>query len=1177
MRLAPAILAAFVLLPSAYSQEFRGKISGSVTDPTGAAIAEARVTVVETATRTRVESRSDSSGHYVVPFLLPGTYDLSVKFEGFKEVVRRAIPLGAGDAPIIDVRLEVGETQQSVEVTAEVPLINNDNASVGQSISTKEVENLPTNGGTPMMLASFAMGVISTSQPSQVLPFASGGAASWSISGAPNQTSELLMDGVPDATWDGRLAYSPPQDAVQEVRVKAFDTDAGYGHTAGGTANTVLKSGGNDLHGAVYEKNQPNNLVANNFFNNKSGLATQVTHFNQYGVVAGGPVLVPKVFNGKNRLFWFFAFEGLKSSSPNATFLSVPTEAERAGDFSKLLTVSSPTVLYDPATAVKSGSTITRTAFAGNKIPTSRMNPVALKYLAYIPAANVTNVVRADDYNNFGNNNTTTDGYTNELGRLDYNFSANNRTYFNIRHTDYYQTKNNYFSNIATGSNLSRNNWGSTLDHVYMLNAANVVNVRLNYTRMFEDHSAPSQGFDATELGFPSYIAGTALYPQMPYIQFNSNTNFTALGTNGANTLPSQSFQMFGTWVAIRGAHSIKVGADLRQYRLNYRAYGAATGSYTFGNTWVRASSSASSTVSMGQDFASFLLGLPTGGQYDINTSASFYSYYAAGFVQDDWRVRRNLTLNLGLRFDHDFPYHEKWGRSVNGFDYTSSNPLEAAAQTAYAKSPSALLPAADFKVRGGLTFASPGDNALYQNTSHLWSPRVGLAWSPDRFSGKLVVRTGFALFVAPINLSTLQISGAYSTNPLLTQEGFSQSTTFTPSNDSYLTPAGTLSSPYPTGISQPSGSSNGLLTYAGQNVNFLNPEMKSPYSVRWNVGVQYALSPNSVVEVAYIGSHAVHLPITYTGLNPIPRNRLSTMGTRDQTLISALTGTIANPFLGLKTSTGTNTTVSVAQVLARYPQFPVGFSSGNSSPSTGVYMQNLTEGSSIYHSLNVRYQRRVSKGISVMANFMQSKTIEQTIWRDVTDSQPERRVSPFFRPTRLASAVTYSLPVGRGRYVALRSRWLDAIAGGWNLTASYLYQAGGPLMWVNGSTSVPGDYVYFGGQLNPNPRNVDTTAFNTSVFDTKSANQFQYHIRTFSTTFGNLRADGINEWNGSLLKNFNFHEGKYLQLRCEAFNMVNHPTFAAANTTATNSVFGTITSQANRPRMMQLVARIVF
>src|SRR5262249_33197045 len=246
-----------------------------------------------------------------------------------------------------------------------------------------------------------------------------------------------------------------------------------------------------------------------------------------------------------------------------------------------------------------------------------------------------------------------------------------------------------------------------------------------------------------------------------------------------------------------------------------YRSYGNATGNFSFsGNAWVRSASSASSTVALGQDFAEYLMGLPTGGSYDQNTTAMFYQHKFAAFVQDDWRVSPTLTMNLGLRFDRDFPYHEKWGRSVNGFASDATSPLAAAAIAAYNASPIPQIPVGAFNVKGGLTFASPENSAIYKQTSHLFSPRVGFAWTPTQLHGKTVVRGGFAMFVSPNSISTLQISGAYSTSPVLTQEGFSQSTTLTSTTDNYLTPAATLSNPFPNGIQAPAGSANGLLTY---------------------------------------------------------------------------------------------------------------------------------------------------------------------------------------------------------------------------------------------------------------------------------------------------------------------------------------------------------------------------
>jgi hypothetical protein len=693
---------------------------------------------------------------------------------------------------------------------------------------------------------------------------------------------------------------------------------------------------------------------------------------------------------------------------------------------------------------------------------------------------------------------------------------------------------------------------------------------------MYEDHSSPSAGVDPVNFGFPSYMTSNSPYLQLPTMTFASNTGIPTLGFGtSANILPSQSLQLFGSLVMIRGPHNIKVGGDARQYRLNYRAFGASAGSFSYSaNNWVRAASNSSSSVTMGQDLAEFLLGLPTSGSYDLNASAMYYAYYGALFVHDDWRVSRNLTLNIGLRLDHDFPYHEKWGRVVNGFAYDTPSPLNAAAQAAYAKSPNPILPASAFDVPGGLTFASPGNSAIYSNTSHLVSPRVGLAWTPDRFHNKLAIRSGFAMFVQPIAISTLQVSGAYSTNPLSLQAGFSQTTSMVVTNNNNLTAANTLSHPFPSGFTQPAGASAGLLTNAGQAVNFMNPEMNSPYSIRWNLSIQYQLTPNLVTEVAYIGNHSLHLPVTYTQLNGIPVQYLSKSLVRDQGVINALTATTVNPFLGLQTSNGTATTVAVSQIVVPFPQFPQGQSSPGSS---GVVMNDNTVGSSYYDGLNVRAQQRFSHGVTMLGTFMWSKMIDQTNWLNATDLTPEHRISPFYRPLRFSLASTYNLPIGRGQRFDLRNRVLNTIIGDWVVAGTYQYQVGGPLAWLNGSTNNPGDYVYLGGDLKSQPRNVDGYAFAITPFDVKSADQYQFHVRTFASTFGNVRADGINEMSASAQKRFHFGERVLLQLRFEAFNALNHPTFGPANTTANNSAFGQINSQANRPRLIQLVGRLSF
>ncbi len=1174
-RRVPAVFVALMLLPlSLLAQEFRGTISGKITDPSEAPVPGAQVTVTETNTGTKSQTVSNSDGQYTAPFLQPGDYDIDVDAQSFKHFVRKAVHVGAGDHPVIDIPLQLGSSVQTVSVTADAPIINSENATVGQAISEKEVENLPLNGRTPLALAGLSIGVVATVQPGLVHPFDLGAAAGWSVAGSPSQVNEILVDGSPDATWDGRLAYSPMADAVQEVRVKAFDNDASFGHTGGGTINQILKTGTNDLHGTLYEFNQPNTLVANSWFSNARGQASPALHYNQYGLTVGGPVLVPKVFNGRDKLFWFFGWEGLKDSQPNPTTLSVPTAAERQGNFAGL------TTLYDPYSAVQSTSgTVTRTAIPGNNLNNVRggLNPVALAILNAYPQPNIAPQGPGGTLNYFSTT-PTVDNYSNELGRLDYNMTANNRISFDARHTYYTQVKNDYFGNSTTSSLLTRENEGATLDDVFTIDPTDLLDVRLNFTRMDEEHPSPTAGFDPTTLGLPAYLKSSSEYLQYPVISF---TNFQSLGSNSNNLLPSQSLQLYSSLVSVRGNHTLKYGADIRQYNLNVSSYGASTGSFSFGNTFVRPSSS-STPVAIGQDLATFLLGLPTSGSYDVNASSSWYQHYFAFFLQDDWRLKSNLTVNLGIRFDHDGSFTEKYGRTVNGFDPNAVLPLTAAAKAAYAASPISQLPVSAFNPTGGLTFPGGVNGPAYDSTSHLFSPRAGFAWSPTALGGKTVISGGFGMFVQPITVAQLATTGKYSTNPILNQEGFSQTTQLVASTNN-VTPTVTLSNPFPGGsFAQPVGSALGSSTFLGQTISFLAPQQKNPYALRWNLGIQHQLGANTLLEVVYMGNHGVHLPVAYTQLNGLPAGTRSTLPVRDNTLISALSANVNNPFYNLpNTAVSTTKTASVAQLLSAYPQFPVGDGSGG----TGIIENNAEIGSSYYQSLNARIQRRFSSGLTLIGNYTFSKLIERDSWLNFPDTQLEKRISPFDHPNRIVLALSYDIPVGKGRRFDLHNGWLDAFIGGWNLNSVYTYQTGAPLLWTSGSTTVPGDYVYNGAPLNINNRQVNGYAFNVGAFDTVAADQFQYHQRTFSTTFPNVRQDAINQWDVSLLKRFLITERRFFELRGEAYNVVNHPVFGAPGQTsaqgpvvaATNSNFGLITFQDNRPRSLQIGARFVF
>lgn len=1193
-----ALLVALSIAAPLHAQEFRAAISGDVTDPAGAPIPGAKITVVETRTSTRNQTVTDGTGKYNVLFLLPGDYDISVAATGFKDYVRKALHLGAGEHPVIDVQLTIGAAAETVEVSADVPLVNSKNASVGQAITTKEIEDLPLNGRSPLMLAQLAIGVImspynSTSTVQQPYDRSN----PFSIGGTPTQTSAMLLDGSPNATWDNRSAYTPPVDAVQEVRVKVFDTDSAFGHTSGGTINMVLKTGTNAIHGTAYEFNQPTQLTANNFFNNRNGLGSPVTHFNQYGLTAGGPVVLPKVFNGRNKLFWFVSWENDANSQPNTAFMSVPTAAERQGNFSQILQTDG-TQLYDPYSGVLNGSTITRSPYPNNQIPSSELNPIAQKYLQFYPQPNVvaggSTTARPDGYDNFGTTAKATNNADSELGRLDYNMSEKSRMSFDVRHNSLLASKNNYFNNIATGTITHAENWGASLDEVYVVNPTNILNLRLNLTSINENNSDPSYGILPSSLGFPSYMDTHSDRLALPYMYFSTTTAFASLGTNGASKHPSTSAQIFGTWTRVQGNHTLKTGFDGRQYRLSTFTYAESSGGFDFGsNSWVRASSSASSTVAMGQDMAQFLLGLTNQGFYDINTSGSWYSRDYSVFLQDDWRIKPNLTVNLGVRFDKNGPYNEKYGRTVDGFAFNTQNPVGAAAIAAYAKNPSPLLPAADFAVNGGLLYPANGGTAVYQDTSHLVSPRVGAAWTPERFHGKTVFRAGFGMFSTPATIAYLSQNGNYSSNPQINQEGFSQQTVMTVTSNNYLSPGpATLSNPFPNGLLAPAASSAGLKTFLGSTVTFLDPVMKDPYSLRWNFGFQHTLSQNTLLEVLYIGNHAVHIPIQLTQLNTIPRQYLSTALVRDSALNSNLTASIANPFNGLILSgTPSGATTNVAQLLVRYPEFPSGYGSGAPTGSGGILEQNNPVGSSYYESLNVHILKRLSRGFSLTGNYIWSKLIEQDTWLEPTAPRPEKRIGVFDHTHRGVAAFTYDLPFGRGRQFDMHDKWLNAAFGGWLLNGIYTIQTGQPVTWMGTSSTTIGDLVYLGAPLDYNARQVNGPAFNVAAFTPPtcqgstgsalasciSANQFAYHIRTFSTTFSSVRGDITNQLNASILKRFNIREKTYLQVRFEVFNVLNHPSFGFPNVAPTNSAFGLITTQSNQPRSVQAGARLVF
>jgi hypothetical protein len=1125
------------------AQEFRSTITGRVTDPSGAVVPKVQITAVKTDTNSQFDTVSNSDGLYTLPLLPPGPYKIVAAAPGFKKFVQTGITVAANQRIPVNVELALGGTTESVTITADATQLESVTASSGQAITTREIERLPVNGRAPMDLAFLAFGVITNGNRDQNRPYENAGFSNFAMGGAKGGANEALMDGVPNTgtlgTSGRRAAFSPPQDAVSEVKVEAFNVDAAYGGAGGGTVNIVTKGGTNELHGALSEFNQTSALAATPFFTNAGGGKKTVSRQNQWSAVIGGPVYVPKLYNGRNKLFFFFAYEGQRNSEPAPTITTTPTANERNGDFSQLLNLGSNYTIYDPNTGVLSGGKVIRQPFPNNAIPSTRFDPVGVKLLALMDTPNYTGT--ADGGNNYFSPLTTGNNYHGIMARGDANISDMNKLTLNMRTSLWRQDNGSVFHNISGGESAFRSLWGGMIDDVQTFSPTMVGNLRYGYNRYRAYYVQNSMGYNPTQLGFPSYIASNANVLKLPQVNISG---YATLGSGHFSDQPYDTHQLLGNVTKVAGAHTIKVGAEFRLLRYSNASWSGSTGVYTFDSTWVK-NTSTSGSQPLGGSIAAMLLGLPTSGSYAINAAATYDSYYDVIFVQDDVRLKPNLTANLGLRWEYNTPTVERWNRQIAGFDPTAANQVTSAATAAYAKAPLSQLPASAFSPTGGILFATGADRSGYSTPKTSFSPRVGLSWMPAILHNKTVIRTGMGIF--DYNYGIIQGQ----------QTGFSSSTSFVPTNDSYLTPAATLSNPFPSGIIQPPGATEGINTYLGQSIKFNNPDLARMYSLRWELDVQHQLSTNTVLEVAYIGNHSVHLQTDYN-FGTLPAQYLSTSLTRDQATIDALGKTVTNPFAGLLPGTGRNgSTISTSSLLQPYPEF------------SGVTEAGMNNGSSYFNMIAIKLQKRLSRDFQYFVNYSHSRLMEKDSYLNSGSLALEKRVSGSDRPDSLTVSGNYDLPFGRGKHFLAHSNFLvNGVLGNWSLAAMYTIASGAPLGW--------GNLIYYGGDLQYNARNVDH-AFNTSVFNINSKEQLASNYRYFPSQFNNLRVTGTNNLNVTLSKHFRIREKIDTEFRAEAFNLANRTQFSGPNLTAGSSTFGIITSATNTPRLIQAALRLSF
>lgn len=1198
-----AVLLVLVAFAMAAAQESRGSLTGKVSDQNGAVLPGATVVIKNVETNVSSTGTTNEEGSYTFPLLQPGSYSLTVTATGFASTTRDDIQISVSEKRTLDVPLQVTGVGEMVMVVGSSAALETGSVSTGSVISSKQISELPLIDGSPYQLATLAPGIMYTGNAAFTSPTSNGNLAAFRANGAtgPNQ---VTLDGSPNFAIDGGVGFSPPSDAVTEFKVQTSNFDAQQGYAAGATVNVSVKGGTNDLHGSIYYFNRARNRTSNNFFSNRSGVEKPERTYHRFGGSLGGPVYLPKIYNGRDKTFFFFSYERLKNSEAEPQLFTVPTAAMRAGDFSSLLnttctgtTTLCPTRIYDPLTAQATG-TVTRTAFVNNIIPQNRLNPVAVAYFKLYPLPNTTG--NSDGTQNYFSNQIRSGNYRSWITRIDHRISDSQTIFGKYYHSFNPEDRQNWTGTPITQGFEFRTNDGASLDWTATLSNTLVLDIRSSFSRFVQERR-PAEAFDPAQLGFTAAALATMNgYQYLPRFDIRTYDAVrpirSILGAsrsdyNDGLLRPFYVASIQPTITQIFGNHSMRYGYDFRALRENFSTNGFQGGRYFFDGTYTSidlttTTNSTSQTNTnrnrniYGRDVAAFLLGIPTAqaSQSLIDSSGISYSaqsLYHGFFFQDDWRVSPKLTLNLGLRYELEMGLTERYNRSINGFDATTPSPIQAAALAAFTTSYNAapanfLLTPSQFKVVGGAQYASDQNRHLWNADRTNWQPRVGAAYSLNE---KTVVRAGFGIFMSPYRVLPDDIK----------QTGFNAQTPLVPTNNQGRTFVATLNNPFPSGLQAAFGSSRGVLTSVGQDLGasdagIVPADRKNAKFARLIVGFQRELPGQFVFEANFVSSRGYDMPVN-RNLNFVPRQflanlnpimDLATATALDTAANSNLSATITNPFLNLLPGTGspfnTNGTISRAQSTLRFPQF------------LNVYVQEYN-GTNRYMALQLQASKRFAKDLTLNATYTRSALNERLSYLNPSDRDLEDRIGADDRPNRYTFAAVYQLPIGKGkRFGKDLNRGLDAIVGGWQFNGTYEWQQGQPILLSQASfysgdirklesRAGQGDGAGQKFGIGPLP------AFPTTGFLRLSSSS----LRTVPTTLDKMRHMPFTSVNLSLTKNFYLGETRRLQFRAEALNALNHPYFIDLSADPTNASFGLFNTQRNLPRDIQLGLKYTF
>jgi len=1167
--------------PTAHAQQFTGTIQGVVQDSTGAVVAGAEVSVVNIGTgETRIVT-TDVNGAYVAPQLKPALYRITIKKTGFKTATLDEVKLDVQQIRAVDIKLDVGQTTETVSVTASgAATIETISSTVSQTIENKRVVDLPLNGRNPFSLATLSPGVIPAPGSS---PF---------ISGGRNATSEVTIDGVSNLNAENNVSildfnYTPSVDAVQEFSVQTNSVSAEFGRLGGGVINLVTKSGTSHYHATAFEFLRNSALDATNFFTNRAGQKKGSFKRNQFGGNFGGPVYFPG-YNGKERTFFFVNYEGLRQRSASVSTFTVPLPEWLAGDFSNLKNANGqPIIIYDPLTTrpnpnfdqtkpvSATNPQVIRDQFQCNGrlnvICPDRLSNVGKNLARFYPAPNSTPTNQFTQANNYSKAGVAPSDADRIDARVDHNFSSKWRAFARFSWSKESNLPFNSFGNEASSAGGDGPTYTTTyslsMDHTYAFNPTFVLDLRFGLNRRYVNRLPLSAGFDLAGVGFPANIVQTAQAGEFPRINV---TGLQALGQNTftdliiAPTTPTFSANATKTL----SNHTLKFGMDYRKFMLNFLQLFFPSGQYNFSPKWTQLDPNvASSTAGFG--LASLLIGVPDSGNMSHNPTPASASSYWGFYFQDDWRVSRKLTLNLGLRYDIDRPRTERFDR-LAFFDFDAPSPIAS------------LVPANPFfnpsSLKGAVTYVTADNRRQTPTDMNNFGPRFGFAYN---MTEKTVVRGAYGIYYSA---SPLQAAGHSGSSGML---GYNSQSDMIISVDSDRTPATTVDNPFPNGFNLPTGATLGALTRIGLGVGGgdggVFTDYRSPYIQQWNLNIQRELPGRIVTEIAYIGSKGTRLQDGETGqlLAQLPPSFLS-QGTalRDQ-VDNPFFGIITNPSSGLR-----NQKVERRQLLRPFPQY------------NGVTGYRIPNGFSIYHGMTLKADKRFSNGVSFLAAYTWSKLIDDVSTtvgflgqssdgsnakQNIYDRRADRSIGTQDISHRFVSSFVWDLPFGKGRKFGKdlhpAANWL---LDGWQFNGIVTFQSGLPIIIRQG----PNNLFLFSGSQRPtwngkNP-NLDGATeqklanwFDTTAFSITPA----FTLGNTPRVMPNLRADGTKNFDLSLFKNNYLREGKWnVQFRAEFFNAFNRPQFGAPGNQVDNTgSFGIVSGQANGPRQIQMAVKLIF